>query len=26
MATIIKATLATHVRWALGPKAILDEL
>jgi hypothetical protein len=26
MATILQATLATHVRWALGPKAILDEL
>jgi hypothetical protein len=26
MATILQATSATHVRWALGPKAILDEL
>jgi hypothetical protein len=26
MATILQATPATHVRWALGPKAILDEL
>jgi hypothetical protein len=23
MATILQATLATYVRWALGPKAIL---
>jgi hypothetical protein len=23
MATILQATSATHVRWALGPKAIL---
>jgi hypothetical protein len=26
MATILQATPATHVRWALGPKAIFDEL
>jgi hypothetical protein len=26
MATILQATSVTHVRWALGPKAILDEL
>jgi hypothetical protein len=26
MATILQDTPATHVRWALGPKAILDEL
>jgi hypothetical protein len=26
MATILQATSATHVRWALGPKAILNEL
>jgi hypothetical protein len=26
MATTLQATSATHVRWALGPKAILDEL
>jgi hypothetical protein len=26
MATILQATSATHVRWALGPKAIFDEL
>jgi hypothetical protein len=26
MATILQATPATHVWWALGPKAILDEL
>jgi hypothetical protein len=26
MATILQATSATHVRWAFGPKAILDEL
>jgi hypothetical protein len=26
MAAILQATLATHVRWALGPEAIFDEL
>jgi hypothetical protein len=26
MATILQATSVTHVRWPLGPKAILDEL
>jgi hypothetical protein len=26
MTIILQATSATHVRWALGPKAILDEL
>jgi hypothetical protein len=26
MATILQATSATHVRWTLGPKAILVEL
>jgi hypothetical protein len=26
MATILQATSATHVRWALGPEAIFDEL
>jgi hypothetical protein len=26
MATILQVTSATHVRWALGPKAIFDEL
>jgi hypothetical protein len=26
MATILQATPVAHVRWALGPKAIFDEL